>query len=56
MKLRADAGPKQAIAAYCEMLFHNVLYSRSNASINCRLATVNGRFRPPLKVSSPIEI
>ena len=24
MKLRADAGPKQVIAAYCEVLFHNV--------------------------------
>ena len=24
MKLRADAGPKQAIAAYCEMLLHKV--------------------------------
>ena len=24
MKLRANAGPKQAIAAYCEMQFYNI--------------------------------
>ena len=24
MKLRANAGPKQAIAAYCEMQFRNI--------------------------------